>query len=179
MLEQLNQYVRFPWALIGDLNQVLYQEDKKGGRRVMGYPVERMRRVMDSYGFVDLNFYGPRFTWTNKHHGCQNIQQRLDQCWGNSRWHESFPEAPLHHLLSTHSDHNPLLLDLVTKKDTLVVPVSIRFQANLMEHKDFGEFVKMAWPPSSTNLCEAITLFWEKLKVWNHDIYGNLFHTKK
>lgn len=134
---------------------------------------------MDSCGFIDLNVYGPRFTWTNKHHGSKNIQQRLDQCWRNRTWHESFTEASLHHLPRTHSDHNPIMLELSRNYESPTIFRGNRFQANWMEHKDFREFVTTAWPPLSVNLHEAISIFWERLKIWNRDVYGNLFHTKR
>lgn len=76
-VEQLCHYVHFPWCMIGDLNQVMRTDDKDGGRRVVKYNVERMKRMMTLCGFTEMDS-GPRFAWTNNNLGSRRIQKRLD-----------------------------------------------------------------------------------------------------
>lgn len=178
-LEELSKCVRFPWVLIGDFNQVIRPEDKKGGQRVAGYSVERMRKVMEVGCFRDVKFFGTRFTWSNKHLGRSKILQRLDQRWGNLAWHSIFPRASVRHLARIHSDHCPVLLNLGATEPEITTSKGFRFQNHWMEHKDFRDFVKSAWPTIPDNLPLAITIFWDRLRVWSREVYGSLFQNKK
>ena len=44
------------------------------------------------------------------------IRECLDRALASSDWHLLFPTAKLHHKSSSISDHNPLLLQLFSKK---------------------------------------------------------------
>lgn len=97
------------WVLIGDFNQVLRQEDKRGGRMIHGSAVDRMQCMVNTCKLIELEFSGSRFTWSNGQEG-RLLIERLDQTWANEAWMNRFDQATLHHLLRTDSDHSPLLL---------------------------------------------------------------------
>lgn len=53
-----------PWLLAGDFNDMLSINDKIGGAslcRLKGF-----KRWVDNHGMIDLDFTGPKYTWTNK-----------------------------------------------------------------------------------------------------------------
>lgn len=84
---EMHNFVKIPWLLKGNFNQVTKPEDKRDGWVVSGYPVERMRLMLNVCNLLELSFSGPRLTWDNKNrHTCRfSIQQRLDQSWANQR----------------------------------------------------------------------------------------------
>lgn len=78
-VEDMASYVNLPWLLVGDFNQVIRQEDKRGGRPVGGVEVDRLKQMVESCNLIELEFGGPRFTWSNGQMGRNLIEQRLDQ----------------------------------------------------------------------------------------------------
>lgn len=52
-----------PWCLIGDMNNVLYQRDKKGGRLYPQHLIQGFQEVLDDCELVDMNLNGYEYTW--------------------------------------------------------------------------------------------------------------------
>lgn len=175
-VECMSRFVNIPWCMIGDLNQVTCQDDKLGGRRVMGYAVERMRHMIEVCGFQGLEFSGPRYTWTNCQLGRFNIKQRLDQCWCNPAWDDLFPDAYVKHLTRVHSDHHPIML---STRPEVAASHGFRFQNGWMEHNGFADFMQSAWTHFPNDIIRTVDGFKSKLLVWKKEVYGNLSHKKK
>ena len=70
-----------PWAVVGGFNGIKESGKKKGGSNVSGSSVNDLRSFMNNTGAIDLGFFGPTFTWTNRREGLANIKERLDQCF--------------------------------------------------------------------------------------------------
>lgn len=79
---------------------------------MVGSSSRGLQHFMDSIGFVDLDFFGRNFTWTNDHSRLVCIRERLDRSIANIAWHTSFPNAIVKHYRVTNSDHVPLILNL-------------------------------------------------------------------
>lgn len=123
-------HITTPWLLLGDFNQVVRQEDNRGARAVWDYGAKRMLCMIDKCKLIDVEFSGPRFTWTNGQLGHLLIeQQRLDQGWANEAWHDRFHSSALHHLPRTNSDHHSLLLDLNASRKHLSLPNHSNFRS--------------------------------------------------
>lgn len=99
-----------PWVLAGDVNDVMQQCDKFGGRPVAQSSNDRFRGMVDRNGLIDLGYIGSAYTWNNKRHGKANIRERLDPGFANGLWRALFPFAVVSHLTSFNSDHKPILL---------------------------------------------------------------------
>ena len=69
-----------PWALMGDFNEVLLEEEKSGGNLVCLKRVKAIKECRDACHVMDLGFSGPKFTWSNKRETGDLIQCRLDRC---------------------------------------------------------------------------------------------------
>lgn len=69
-----------PWCCVGDFNEILKIEEKRGGRIRPHNQMQAFRDVLDFCGFVDLGFTGPKFTWHSRRHG-QLIWERLNRGW--------------------------------------------------------------------------------------------------
>ena len=55
-----------PWALMGDFNEVVTEEEKVGGNPICQRRVRAILDCMNECQMMDLGFSGPKFTWTNK-----------------------------------------------------------------------------------------------------------------
>lgn len=150
------------WGIIGDINQVIKQEDKLGEGPVRGYSVDRMRRMFDVGGLEEVPFSGPKFTWSNNQVGRRQIQQRIDQCWGNAKWFDMLGKIDLQHLSRVHSDHSPLLLTIGPRTSLPNTINPFRFEAAWMEHIKFEEFMKEAWLDVPGDIIRTVEEFKEK-----------------
>ena len=78
MLRMLNSKPHLPWLCMGDFNEILVTEEKRG-RRVRSHgQMQAFKDVLDVCGFVDLGFTGPEFTWEGNRHG-HVVWERLDR----------------------------------------------------------------------------------------------------
>ena len=95
----------------------------------------------------------------------------------NAEWNGLFLDASIQHLKRAYSDHCPVSLSLERNQD-IRLPRPFRFQLMWLTHPEFSAIVREAWS-SPTTLCTATSKFADKAKVWNKNIFGNLFHRKK
>lgn len=180
-LESMKDHMTVPWLLLGDFNEVIRQEDKRGGREVRGHSVDRMRHMIEVCQLLEVDFTGPRFTWTNGQSGNLLIEKRLDQGWANEDWFSKFCKAHVQHLPRINSDHHPLLLDLSDTGHHRLPKRSFKFQACWMEHRDFATFMENAWQESmaGSTYCETVRIFTEKMECWRKNIFGSLTQRRK
>ena len=54
------------WAIMGDFNEVIAEEEKSGGNPINQRRVNAILDYMDTCQMMDLGFSGPKFTWLNK-----------------------------------------------------------------------------------------------------------------
>ena len=72
-----------PWIMAGDFNKPLVQEDKFGGRGVSVNRSLAFKDCLDLCNMVDMGFFGPRYTWTNKRDVNNLILERIDRFFMN------------------------------------------------------------------------------------------------
>ncbi|MCI02340.1 hypothetical protein A2U01_0023372, partial [Trifolium medium] len=70
------------WLCIGDLNDTLQADDKKGGLLRSQSQLGIGRQTVVACGLNDMGFEGYPFTWTNGRQGSENVQCRLDRALG-------------------------------------------------------------------------------------------------
>ena len=78
MLRMLSSKPHLPWCCIGDFNELLHVQEKRGGPPRAHSLMQTFRNVLDHCGFVDLGYSGPDFTWHGHHRG-ELIWERLDR----------------------------------------------------------------------------------------------------
>jgi hypothetical protein len=86
------------WLIIGDLNSICSSVDKKGGRLGGSSDSDWLNDFVANSGAIDLGFYGPQFTWSNKMEGLANIKERLDRGLCDPKWQIIFPKVGVRHL---------------------------------------------------------------------------------
>lgn len=67
-----------PWIMFGDLNEVIDNSEKLGGRGLRNKRLF-LSDFMQIVGAVDLAFTGCKFIWVNNHDKQTFIQERLDR----------------------------------------------------------------------------------------------------
>ncbi|XP_075634949.1 uncharacterized protein LOC142607348 [Castanea sativa] len=142
--------------MAGDFNEVLMGNDKFGGRAVNISRALRFQECIDFCRMIDIGFSGTRFTWLNQRPLTNLIQERIDKVFVNAEWNGLFPKASVQHLERAHSDHCPVLLWLNRSQD-------VKFP------RPFSLLANVADPPGLP----------EDSRIWNKNIFGNLFHRKK
>ena len=177
-LKMLASLHNLPWAMMGDFNEVIAEEEKSGGNPIYPRRVNTILDCMDSCQMMDLGFSGPKFTWSNKREIGNLNQCRLDGCWANPDWRTFFTEANVTHLARINLNHCPLLLNL-NPDSGHSSNRPFRFQSVWLSHKDFSAVVREAWTRMDDNLEGAISCFTDRAQKWNKEIFGNVFLRKK
>jgi hypothetical protein len=80
--------------------------------------------VLDECDLHDLGFAGLPRSFDNKRGGQRNVKVRLDRVVSSTSWSSPFGDASVQHLVSTCSDHCPIMLRIYC--DPLVVKKQIR-----------------------------------------------------
>lgn len=132
--EDLNQIiVESPWALIGDFNCVLKDDERNSDSGVSSSFVEWVERK----GLIDLGYSGQRFTWQHGTNVSTRKATRLDRALCNVEWSRRFHSANIKHLPHAYSDQCPLLLSLDIGDEDRLGDRPFRFLASWLRHEDF------------------------------------------
>ncbi|KAH7845873.1 hypothetical protein Vadar_006913 [Vaccinium darrowii] len=99
------------WIIWGDFNDLLWEDDKQGGRRREAWSLPAFRQFTTELGAVDMGFSGYPFTWVNRRYGDGLIKERLDRVLVSLNWKLQYDKAVVRHLATVGSDHAALLLD--------------------------------------------------------------------
>ena len=79
--------------------------EKAGGILRSQSQMDRLWQVVNLYGFKDLGYCGPDFTWCNMKEGSNKILLRLNRALATSEWLDHFKDPKVHHLVESTSDH--------------------------------------------------------------------------
>ena len=102
-------------------------DDKFGGRIVNINRALRFQDCLDNCKMLDIEFTGPRFTWSNRRPMTQLIQERIDRVFINTGWNVLFPEAIVRNLERIHSNNCPIMLSLA-REPSIRLTRPFRFQ---------------------------------------------------
>lgn len=104
--------------------------------------------------------------------------ERLDKGFANNKWLHLFPKAKLMVLPKTHSDHNPLLLDMNFRDSQCLS--SFKFETMWTYHPKYNDLIHCAWEDASNlPLLDSIKFTTDKLQTWNKQFFGNIFKQKQ
>ena len=95
----------------------------------------------------------------------------------STKWRGLYPEASIHHLARTHSDHYPVLLKMDDHGPSSFSK-PFRFQPKWMSYPLFPKVVADSWTvdgPQKLN----VEKFTADVKIWNREVFGDIFQRKK
>ena len=99
----------------------------------------------------------------------------MDRGFANPLWSDLYP-ATIHDLARTHSDHYPVLLKFENAPASKLTR-PFRFQPMWMSHPLFLGILRDSWA-DDLHLKPNVDKFTADVKIWNKEVFGNLFHRK-
>lgn len=79
MLRELPRDNELPWLVLGDFNDVLFANEKQGGRLRDERNMTAFKTVLDECNLLDIGYQGPCFTWEQGCWAHNNIREQLDR----------------------------------------------------------------------------------------------------
>lgn len=110
LLRHLARDSNLPWCVIGDLNNVVSQNDKHGGAPYLRWLINGFNETLIDTGLYDMTLVGHQYTQERGRGTTDWTEVRLDRALTTSSWLDLFPLAKLYNLDGSTSDHSPLLL---------------------------------------------------------------------
>uniref|UniRef100_A0A803PW73 Reverse transcriptase n=1 Tax=Cannabis sativa TaxID=3483 RepID=A0A803PW73_CANSA len=173
LLKNLAGRSTLPWCVIGDLNNVLSQEDKKGGRPYPTSLIQGFQQCLDACGLEDMELLGYPFTWERGRGTGAWVEVRLDRALITHSWSSLFPDAKLTNLEVSSSNHCPLFLEPVLKA-SFHTPRRFRFENAWLSEPMCFQLVKDCWETQlQTSISGKISSCPEVLARWGKDITGD------
>ncbi|XVF82826.1 hypothetical protein PTKIN_Ptkin16aG0081500 [Pterospermum kingtungense] len=111
MLRRLGENNTMPWVCLGDFNEILWSNEKKGGQPRLERQMEAFREALEVNELADLGYADSRFTWKRGKSKRTMMQERLDRAVANSKWTDLFPDFKVSHLVSSKFDHCSVMFD--------------------------------------------------------------------
>ncbi|XP_035547368.1 uncharacterized protein LOC118348906 [Juglans regia] len=112
LLASLSPKTDEAWCIGGDFNELLRQEEKKGGKLRDERGMSMFREVLSENNLSDLGYVGCPFTWSNKHGDQTFTKERLDRFVANHKWRDMFRRVKVKSLVAVCSDHRPIVLEV-------------------------------------------------------------------
>ncbi|OMO58663.1 reverse transcriptase [Corchorus capsularis] len=174
LLRSLNLQFSLPWLCAGDFNDITNNSEKDGGGLRPVRQMDIFNEVIDECAFRELPVVGPRMTWSRKING-HFIYERLDRSFANVAWWEKFEFSIEKHLISTKSDHLPLLLTISAQPiNQRTKKKPFRFEQMWTAHSTFESAINQAWPDGDFNISTKLEKCRIQLEKWNCMVFGNL-----
>lgn len=99
------------WVLGGDFNEIISQDDKRGGIQRTESSFSLFRSFIRDMEMREVPFCGRRWTWANNRQGEGFIEEMLDMFFGSADWFLDFEKSKVSHILLQSSDHSMIMLD--------------------------------------------------------------------
>ncbi|XP_042509282.1 uncharacterized protein LOC122084931 [Macadamia integrifolia] len=165
-----------PWSVMGDFNATLLSHEKRGPGKFNLRSAAEFQAMVDACELLSIPSQGKKFTWTNNRRR-GHVVAVLDRSFCNGKWIDVFRNVKQRVLLSSVSDHAPLIV----VSDDVQRPTNIpfRFHSFWMENDQFISVVEEAWKtPIGGNpifvLAQKLKQVKENLKVWARATFPNL-----
>lgn len=162
-----------PWIAAGDFNALLFVDEKKGDSHTRTSISKDFMNWTLLDNTMDLGIKGLKFTWQTG-----NLFERLDRVFNNDKWRFIFPEYTVFNLPNLSSDDRPIFLRLNSYKPPSMDSRPFRFQAAWLSNDSFKRVVSDAWS-STDSFSTNLQNLQNKLKVWNKEVFGNIFKEKR
>jgi hypothetical protein len=147
LLKFLKYCPSLPWCCFGDFNEIVEQREKEGRGPRSETQMASFREALEDCGLSDLDYVGPKFTWSNRQEGDHFIQERLDQALGDREWCRLFPFAKVFVLEAICSDHNPILVIFKEHQGSRLGKKGggFKFEAAWIRDVEYQNLIQNAW----------------------------------
>ncbi|OMO52011.1 reverse transcriptase [Corchorus capsularis] len=163
------------WLCMGDMNDILDEGEKEGGRRKERWAMRSFREMFEQCESMEVPTKGQRFTWSGIREGVL-VKERLDRAMVNLEWMIEFPKSTVLSLPAIGSDHSPLIFN--TDASDLKGVKKFRFEAVWLEDVEVKKIIEKGWDGeiSGSNAsqvvkklkhCKDLLIKWQKDKAQN------------
>ncbi|XP_071928124.1 uncharacterized protein [Coffea arabica] len=131
------------WLLARDFNDILFNEEKWGGRAREDRSFKDFNSFIQNNSLVDLGFNGNPWTWSNNWEDEGEIRQSLDRGLSSKNWCQNFDKAKCQHVETLGSDHSMLLIDnwpRIEKRRSRFF-----FDKRWLKREEINQVVEQAW----------------------------------
>ncbi|KAJ1389174.1 Zinc knuckle CX2CX4HX4C [Sesbania bispinosa] len=164
-----------PWLCFGDMNQVMSNDEKRGGNLIPESMLHGFGECVQLCGLIDLGYVGPKFTWDNRQKEKLNIKARLNWFLACSRWQDMFPSSVVYHLGHYPSDHCPILLDTNNRLGgRRGKPNVLRFEKIWVDDIECEQVLLEGWSKGGGELHSKMTLCLQVLESWGSRKFGDI-----
>ena len=164
LMRQLREVGSGPWVCGGDMNLLMWSNEKQGGGEFNYEEAAMFREAVEYCELEDVSFTGYPFTWSNNRGGLNNLQERLDRFLVNPSWKEMYGSSFVSHLDKRRSDHVPIILTLRSRMTAT---------GHARKYRKIFRFEEM-W--TRENSCAEVI---EKTWVRGKEAMGNLARTAR
>ncbi|KAK1386603.1 hypothetical protein POM88_014781 [Heracleum sosnowskyi] len=181
LLRNLNTDSMLPWCIIGDMNNILNQMDKRGGRSYLNHLIQGFQSALDDCNLHDMTLEGYQFTWERGQDTDEVIEIRLDRALITDSFMAQFTEAKLTNLEISTSDHSPIFLEPVITARVisiaslcLVCNLTYESAAHVLVSCDFAKlcWAKVEFMRGDYNVSSFTEWFSEKVQDHNSDEFA-------
>ncbi|KAK4285072.1 hypothetical protein QN277_001816 [Acacia crassicarpa] len=143
-VRRISSNIRSSWMCLGDFNDILSQDEKRGGIPRAWRRIFNFKCFVDDCALEDLGYNGPRFTWCNNRDSPDTIHERIDRALGNVQLREDFPTLQVFHVDPARtSDHH--LVHIQCQYEKYMKKRPFRFEAAWVSHAQFPDLIKQSW----------------------------------
>ncbi|KEH16694.1 endonuclease/exonuclease/phosphatase family protein [Medicago truncatula] len=93
-----------PWCLMGDFNDILHADEKKGRATRPNWLIRGFRKATQATGLIDVPMEGYPFTWFKSLGTVRAVEEKLNRAMATNSWMQLFPNAKLENLVAPSSD---------------------------------------------------------------------------
>ncbi|EPS72636.1 hypothetical protein M569_02121, partial [Genlisea aurea] len=185
LLTRLHHQFSLPWLVVGDFNEVLWQDEHLSSCLRSCSSMGLFRNALEECDLSDLGFQGYPFTWTNNRTHPSTVKARLDRFVANTSWINIVPHFSVSHLKFGGSDHCPILLmfkDVVGCHTTLRRKRFFKFEKIWCENETCRVIIDGCWAVPRSSWCPQLSLLRrlqncrQKLQCWHRTSIGSLRH---
>ncbi|XP_031116528.1 uncharacterized protein LOC116020187 [Ipomoea triloba] len=113
LLRQLSSRCSLPWVVMGDFNDIMHLNEKRGGNP---QPVRLIRgfcEAVEESGLKDFAFEGYQYTWERCKGSPNWVEAKLDRILISDSWGDLFSNARASSITTPKSDHMSLHLQIL------------------------------------------------------------------
>ncbi|PPD71907.1 hypothetical protein GOBAR_DD31198 [Gossypium barbadense] len=182
MLKRAKNKVNEGWIVGGDVNAILNDSEKEGGRR-------KPRAVMDDFGDIleelslrDTKTLNGWFPWSNNREGNRLVKERLDRFVILDDIMEKMPLLASYVVHQSKSDHEAIIMDLYgnrPQRKGFNPKACFRYDRCWAKEREARDIISSIWSNEGINLLGKMVLIKERLGPWQYHRYRRMKYKVK
>jgi hypothetical protein len=141
--------------------------------------MSEFRETLAFCNLHDLGYRGTPWTLDNKKEGKKNVKVRLDRAVASPSWNSKFPNAIVRHLVSSCSDHCPILIDLERSNVQAQLKRPWRYEMMWEREGSLAVEIEKSWNKGTRaanlqHICTKLSTMRDDLNVWKNNNFGSV-----